>query len=269
MFKEKIDCSVGILTFNSGRTLGKALDSVRGFAEVVICDGGSTDDTLEIARKYNCKIIPQGNKCKDSSGKLIDFSCARNQLLENTSYKWFVFIDSDEYITKELADEIRIIVSGGDSNPKAYWMKRRYVIDRKIVDHASTYPNRQMRFFHKDAAEKFIKKVHERIQLKENSKTSNLNGYMHVPFDDDINDVREKWGHYIEIELERLGEISITRWLKVVYQNLKVSILFAFRLVRNRIFRKGNHMPFMLEMERQKYNFKFAILSFKNVSLRK
>jgi len=56
---KKIPASVGILTLNSGKTLRRALNSLTDFAEIIVCDGNSTDDTLEIAREYGAKIIRQ------------------------------------------------------------------------------------------------------------------------------------------------------------------------------------------------------------------
>ena len=35
---KKVSCSVGILTFNSATALRKCLDSVRDFADIVICE---------------------------------------------------------------------------------------------------------------------------------------------------------------------------------------------------------------------------------------
>ena len=48
----KIPCTVGILTKNSGKTLKRALESVKDCAEIIISDGGSTDSTIIIAEKY-------------------------------------------------------------------------------------------------------------------------------------------------------------------------------------------------------------------------
>ena len=56
---QKIPCSVGILTLNSGQALRRCLDSLKDFAEIIICDGNSTDNTLEIAREYGAKIVKQ------------------------------------------------------------------------------------------------------------------------------------------------------------------------------------------------------------------
>jgi len=48
----KIKCSVGILTFNSGDNLEKCLKSLSDFDEIIVCDGGSADSTVEIAKKF-------------------------------------------------------------------------------------------------------------------------------------------------------------------------------------------------------------------------
>ena len=57
--KEKINCSIGILTLNCGDTLERCLKSLKDFREIIICDGNSTDNTLEIAKRYGAKIIKQ------------------------------------------------------------------------------------------------------------------------------------------------------------------------------------------------------------------
>ena len=49
--------SVVINTYNAEEKLTQVLDTVKDFDEIVICDMESTDSTLDIARKYNCKIV--------------------------------------------------------------------------------------------------------------------------------------------------------------------------------------------------------------------
>ena len=55
--------SVVINTYNASLHLAEVLETVKDFDEVVICDMESTDNTLDIARKYGCKIVifPRGN----------------------------------------------------------------------------------------------------------------------------------------------------------------------------------------------------------------
>lgn len=55
--------SIIIATFNSARTLDACLSSIRNqeypkkLIEIVIVDGGSSDETLSIAKRYDCKIV--------------------------------------------------------------------------------------------------------------------------------------------------------------------------------------------------------------------
>tara|TARA_R110002124_G_scaffold36906_13_gene118550 strand:- start:3131 stop:4015 length:885 start_codon:yes stop_codon:yes gene_type:complete len=57
-----MDASIVIRTYNEGKWLGRALEAcatqeAEGLQyEVVIVDSGSTDDTLQIAEKYGCRI---------------------------------------------------------------------------------------------------------------------------------------------------------------------------------------------------------------------
>ena len=57
--KEKIPCSVSILTLNSANGLRACLESLKDFGEIIICDGNSTDDTRDIARSFGAKVIKQ------------------------------------------------------------------------------------------------------------------------------------------------------------------------------------------------------------------
>lgn len=253
MNNSKVQCAVGILTFNSGETLKAALESVSGFAEIVICDGGSTDDTLALARAYGAKILVDAPEFKDENKKAADFAGIRNQMLSAATCKWFFALDSDELMTKELESEIFSVISNR-CPPTAFWVPRKYSIDGELVLCAATYPTRQMRFFHRDAVNGFIKTVHERIEVKSGALVSELQNYMLVPFNSDPSFHRRKWVRYIELEAVRRGEISFWGWLFVCAENLKISTLFLFRYVRNLFFCRGKRMPWKLEWERHMYH---------------
>lgn len=249
-----IPCSVAILTFNNEATVSRALESAKNFDDIIVCDGGSTDRTLEIARLYGATIINQDTQFKLPNNKIRDYSGVRNQTLNTAKHKWFFFLDSDEYLTQEIVAEIKSIVSDKQTPPVAYWVPRKYVLNGEVIRCATTYPNRQMRFFHRDATERFIKEVHERIKVKDGAPILSLKEYMLVPMCDSIAEVRKKWQYYANLESTRPDIINLWLVCKVIYGNAKISTLFILRYIRNLFFCRGPRVPFVHEMERHVYH---------------
>jgi len=86
--------SVVVPTYNSAKTLGDCLESIKnqdyqGEVEIIIADGGSTDSTLEIARKYTDKIYPNPLKTGEA-GKAAGVKHAKNEII--------ALIDSDNIL---------------------------------------------------------------------------------------------------------------------------------------------------------------------------
>jgi len=268
----KIPCSVAVLTYNSERTLKQALDSLKDFAEIIICDGGSTDETLDIAHSFNAIILPQDSQYKNPNGTIADFSGVRNQTLEAASYDWFLFVDSDEYLSQEVAEEMRDIIAGkvNERNILAYWMPRKRVYKREIVECTTTYPSYQMRFFKKSGAKKFIKVVHERIELLPETGIGYLKNPEYVPFEYNRKQWREKLMYYISIEVKRHQNQPFWSWVKMSVNSCKVSILFLFRHIRIILLCRGHKMPLWYELMQHWYHWQLIMQTGKKYfSLRK
>mgnify|MGYP001559473225 CR=1 FL=1 len=97
--------SIVIVTHNSQRTLEKSLQSIakqnypKNKVETLIVDGRSTDDTLKITRKYNCKII-DNPKILLIHGKQIGYLMAKG--------KYMLSLDSDEVLANPNSLKLRI-----------------------------------------------------------------------------------------------------------------------------------------------------------------
>jgi glycosyltransferase involved in cell wall biosynthesis len=155
---DKIRASCCILTYNSARTLRRALESVKDFSEIIIADGGSTDDTLAIASEYGVKIIPQNGK-----GPIKDFSEVRNKCLDAITTDWFFYIDSDEEASPGLVEEIRNVVENPSPPALVYRMPSQIVYFGRAIKYSSSYPGYQVRFFNRRTGARFRKPVHERV----------------------------------------------------------------------------------------------------------
>ena len=131
--------SVVINTYNAETKLAKVLDTVKDFDEVVICDMESTDSTLDIARKYNCKIVtfPKGEH------KIVE--PARQFAIDSATYKWVLVVDADELITPELKSTLYDLLKSDDIPSGTFIPRRNFFMGRPYA-----YPDYQLRFMNRD-----------------------------------------------------------------------------------------------------------------------
>lgn len=245
--KEKISASVGILTFNNETTIRQAIESVSDFAQIIVCDGGSTDKTLEIAKEYNAYIIHQNSAFKDSDRKLIDYSGPRNQMLNAAQFDWFTFVDSDETFSSELVASISSIVKAGEYN-SVYKMHRKFVYKGNIINCCIAYPNFQVRLFRISEVNGFIKPIHERIDYSTDISVKDLIGYLHVPLDLTADDLKRKWRRYLIMQDSFLAKSNFQKVVYSFYFLLKYSLVYGVRLLKCRLFYRGHKLPINLEL---------------------
>lgn len=137
--KDKI--SVVINTRNAARHLEQVLTCVQAFDEVLVCDMESTDETLEIARRHNCRIVtfPKGNHNSAEP--------ARNFAIQSATCDWVLVVDADELVTSELRNYLYRRISEPDC-PAGLYIPRH----NRFMGHytRSIARDHQLRFFRKD-----------------------------------------------------------------------------------------------------------------------
>lgn len=250
----KIPCTVAILTYNSGETLRRCLESVKDFEEIIICDGGSVDDTLSIAREFGCSIIEQDEKYKYDNNKIADFSGVRNQTIEAASYRWYLYVDSDEYLTPELVEEVREIASKpADFACAVFNMPRKYSLDDKLIECASTYPNYHTRLFNLDYVTGFIKTVHERINRKPDVQVCKLVNSSIVPLESDYENMAKKQAYYLGIEKQRKLRLTRSQLVSSLRGPLRVILVRLVKIVLARLLCRGTKLPFRNEFAGIRY----------------
>jgi glycosyltransferase involved in cell wall biosynthesis len=259
-----IPLTVGILTHNSGTTLERALRSVEGVAEIILCDGSSTDDTRAIALRYGARVLEQAGEFRSPDGRLRDFSGVRNQILAASTQPWIFFLDSDEQATSELLSEFLEIIQANE--PAAFFVLRHYVLEEREILYATTYPNKQMRFFKRDVVRKYIRPVHEKPVLNPDALVKTTRNYMLVPIGS-LEGLLERWNRYIEIEASLRPSVPLSQWLRLVAHHAKVSCLYAFRLPGVLLKGRTSRLPIRYELARHTYHLMLIRRLWKNVHL--
>lgn len=114
---EKTNLTAIILAKNEEEKIARAVESVSFCKHVIVADDSSTDHTVPNAQDRHAEILrlPETD----------DFSQKRSYVLEKSPTDWVLFIDADEVVTAELADEIRDELKKNKSGITAYNLKRR------------------------------------------------------------------------------------------------------------------------------------------------
>ncbi len=244
--------TAAILTRNSAQTLKRALDSVRNFDELLILDGGSTDETVPIAEAAGARVIYQDPAILDANGRLKDFAAARNHCIRESKNDWIFFLDSDEAASTKLVEEIRRITE--DAPPAVYWVPRKYVHQGVLIERSIAYPNRQMRFFNRHAIFGYRKPVHERLEPHDGVPILSLTEAILVPLELDHAARTEKMHRYIEMELDRVSPLTLGTLYRTTMSVLKSLALYATRfLILLLPPYMGARMPFTLDIEAVRY----------------
>lgn len=89
--------SVVLIVKNEEALLARCLDSVKDADEIIICDTGSTDATIEIARRYTDKVFTDYT-WRDH------FAEARNHAKSKATGDWILSIDADEFLSCPFAN---------------------------------------------------------------------------------------------------------------------------------------------------------------------
>jgi glycosyltransferase involved in cell wall biosynthesis len=134
--------SVAIIAKDEARYLAGAIESARHVADevLVLLDDRSTDESAAIARAAGARLFVEPWR---------GFSAQRNRALALCSRRWVLFLDADERITPELADELREL---GDWRLAGYAIPRYNLFFGRRLRGGGWYPDPQLRLLRRGRA---------------------------------------------------------------------------------------------------------------------
>ena len=133
--------SVYMITYNNEETVERALKSVTWADEIVIVDSFSNDRTLEIARKFTDKIYQ-----RKWPGHRDQYQFAADL----TTHDWIMFVDADEEVSPELAEEIQKELSGKVEGVDGFFVYRRTYYLGRWIRYGGWYPDGEIRLYRRN-----------------------------------------------------------------------------------------------------------------------
>lgn len=142
-------CSLNMIVKNEEHNITEALDSVDSIMdEIVICDTGSTDRTIELAEQYGVTIIHDHWRN--------DFSRARNKAIEASACDWILWMDADDRLEQTSAEPLRKLWR--EATPQAATF---CIVNDRENDTAIEFL--QVRLFPRQPGMRFEQRIHEQI----------------------------------------------------------------------------------------------------------
>ncbi len=137
--------SVVILTKNEEKDIPACLESVSWSDDVHVLDSGSTDRTVEIARKAGAHIL---------LNDFLSFGKQRNFALDHLALKneWILFLDADEVVTEKFRDAIFSAIDKSDEDVAGFYCCWKMILEGKWLRFSDNFPKWQFRLMLKNKA---------------------------------------------------------------------------------------------------------------------
>lgn len=215
----QVPISVSVIGHNEAKYLPDFFESLQWADEIVFVDCESSDNSIEIAKKYTDRVFSRPN--------LENLNINKTYGIDHTSNNWVMYLDPDEIIPPETYDWILKEIQ----NPKhdAYLFPRKNHLLGKWLKHGSQYPDYQLRLFKKDKARFPCKHVHEKLEV---SGTTGKSAYpmLHYSYPT-VESLVRKLNFYSSFEAENMAKDSEKKASAFNYIFLKPAVRSFKRLI--------------------------------------
>ena len=145
-----------LITKDEEENLPRCLESIKWANQIVILDSGSTDRTLEIAKKYKAEIFIENWK---------GYTNQKNSALAKAKGDWVVSLDADEEFSSQTQNDIREAIHKNDPAIQGYAFRRKVFYLGKWICHGDWYPDYVVRLWRRDSGKFEGGRVHESVKI--------------------------------------------------------------------------------------------------------
>lgn len=159
--------SATIITYNEEARIEACLRSLSEIAdEIIVVDSFSTDKTVEICQRYDCKITQR---------RFPGYGAQRQYATSLTSYSYVLSLDADEELSPALRASLLELKQSGFTH-RVYAFSRLNFYCGEPVRHCGWYPDVQIRLFDKRYANWNLRDVHERVIFPDTLRPAKIDG---------------------------------------------------------------------------------------------
>jgi glycosyltransferase involved in cell wall biosynthesis len=144
-----------VITRDAAGQLAECLASAPFAGEIVVVDSGSSDDTVEIARRCGATVVVQ---------PWLGFGPQKNFAVRLATHDWVLCLDADERVTPELGASIRTALAA-TPDAAAFAVARRNRFLGRWLRHGEGYPDWIVRLFDRRRARWTEDPVHENVAV--------------------------------------------------------------------------------------------------------
>jgi glycosyltransferase involved in cell wall biosynthesis len=146
-----------IPAMNEEANLEACIESFREICdEIIVVDSGSTDSTLEIARRYTDRIYVR---------PWVDYRTFLKFAMPRARYRWLLIVDCDERLTPTLRKEVRDRVDREGAGAVGFRMKRTSHFMGRRIRYSGWQNDFVYRFFRKGKGGPRDREVHPGIVI--------------------------------------------------------------------------------------------------------
>jgi (heptosyl)LPS beta-1,4-glucosyltransferase len=180
------------------KNISRCILSLQNVADeiIIVLDAKTQDKTESIVQTFPHVILLK----TEWQG----YSKSKQTGLDRTTNDWVLWIDADEEVTPDLADELKELKKNDELPHAAYSVPRRAFFLGKWIKHSGWYPGRVVRLFDKRKVNFVNKAVHEHLDAGDN--VGLLKGNLNHFTDPNLEHYYTKFNNYTSLAAQDLAK---------------------------------------------------------------
>ena len=205
-----------VITKNAAKCLENCLKSADWIENKIVVDSGSSDNTVDIAKRAGANVIHQ---------EWLGFGPQKQFAVMQAPTDWVLCLDADEFLSQELSQSLKSLFEQNELLD-AYKFPRSNKFLGRFLKRGEGYPDWSLRLFNKTKARWSDDLVHEKVVAIGSGplKVGKLSGDLMHESGESISHYIEKQNRYTDIQ----AQLMIEKGVKVTGSRLIFSPFMRF-----------------------------------------